>query len=325
MTELNEVESAPVGDGKTSDQILADIEAAQRQLESQNAKSETNEPEAASEPEEIKPEPADKPSETEATSNASADVPAPSGSDKAGEVDEWMKKKGFKSDDDIIRSYRNLERELHRRGKSPQAPEPFKAPVQPPVYPGQGTEYRPSVPTAGIQQLAEAYQMTPEDIQKIAQLSNDIADFKLNQRLQPLAEQFAGLKQDYEKEASFKRLERDPLFRNREVQKEMHQLAEEDPSILSIPDYPERLFDRALSRIGRKFAEGSIQGESPVRETRLGLPGGPPPTGRGSSGSPKGIPVKPPTSITGKDFKRLSVAEMEKELKKIGAFRSEEI
>lgn len=319
MTEQNVVDSAPSGEAKTSDQILADIEAAQRQLEAQPAKVET-EPESHGETDQVKAEPADKPSETEGTSETSAVAPVPVGSDKADDTEEWMKKKGFKSVDDMARSLRNLERELHRRGKVAQAPAVYP-PQQAPAFQPTAPEYRPTVPTTSIQQLAEQYQMTPEDIQKIAQLSNDIADFKLKQQLTPLMEQFTGLKRDYEKEASFKRLERDPLYQNREVQKEMHQLAEEDPSILGLPDYPERLFNIALSKIGRRFAEGSIQGESPSKDARLGLPGSPPPTGRGSTGGPKGIPLKPPSSVNQKDFKRLSVAEMEKELRKMGAFR----
>lgn len=318
MTEQNAVDSAPVGEAKTSDQILAEIEATQRQLEDQGqAKPEVKEPADASEPEQVKAEPSDKPSETEGTSESSEATSVPEGSDKAAETEEWMKKKGFKSVDDMARSLRNLERELHRRGKVPQQREAIEPPVQQPMAP----QYRPSVPTAGIQQLAEQYQMTPEDIQKIAQLSNDIADFKLNQRLQPLMEQFTGLKRDYEKEASFKRLERDPLYQNREVQKEMHQLAEEDPSILNVPDYPERLFDRALSKIGRRFAETAVRNEGSSRDVRVGIPASPPPTGRGSVGGPKGIPIKPPSSMTPRDFGKLSVAEMEKELRKMNAIR----
>jgi hypothetical protein len=324
MTEQNAVESAPVGEGKTADLILADIEAAQRQLESQGpAKPEALEPKPASEPNQVEPEPADKPSETPDASEPGEVVPAPQGSDKSGEVEELMKKKGFKTIDDIVRSYRNLERKMHGQGKGVQQP-PVNIPMAQTAYQPNPPEFRPSAPTAGLQQLADAYQMTPEDIQKIAQLSNDIADFKLRQQLTPLVEQFTGLKRDYDKDASFKRLERDPLFRNREVQLEMHQLAEEDPSVLDQPDYPERLFDRALSRIGRRFAEGSGLENSINRDSRLGLPGTPPPSGRGSAGGPKGIPLNPPTSISSKDFKRLSVAEMEKELRKKGAIHSED-
>lgn len=320
MTEDKAVESAPVADGKTSDQILEEIEAAQRELESKgSAKSDGGEPEGASGDDQVKSIAADTPSEQKEISKSSVEVPTQEGKIAVDYADEWMQKRGIKDHNSLVTFLRAKDREFHRQRNEAKKREELPPQIQRAPIP----EYRPVPPNAGINQLAEAYQMTPEDLQRLAPLVNDMAEHKFQMRVKPLEEQFFSFQREYKRDQSFKKLERDPLFQNRDVQKEMGLIAEEDPSILEQPDYPEKLFDGALARIGRRLAEGSIQRESAPKSDRLVVPETPPPSGRGSAGGPKGIPLKPPSSISGKDFRRLSVAEMEKELKRMGALRPE--
>jgi hypothetical protein len=316
------VDTAPVVEGKTADQLLQDIEQAQRELKaSAPAKVEAPEPTEPQKGDRVEPDMADKPTETVEASEPTEEVSVPEGKDKADEIDEWMQKKGFKSKEDMARSLRNLERELHRRGKVVQQEQIAPVPMAPPpqFYPQNSPS---TIPNAGLQQIADHYQMAPEDVQRVAPLAQDIADYMLRQRLGPLVEDFSRLKRDYQKEAEFKKLENDPIFQNREVLKEMHLLAEENPSILDQPDYPKVLFDESLKRIGRRFAESSTTPQNVHGLARLGIPSSPPPTGKGSSGEPKGVPLKPPSSsLTINKFNKLSSAEMEQELRKKGAFK----
>lgn len=322
MEEQNVVDSAPVEEGKTSAEILEAIEQAKGKLEAQgNAKPEAVEPtEPPQEISPVEPETTDKPVESQVTSEPEQVVPAPGEPDKAGDdVDEWMKVKGFKSIQDMARSLRNLERKLHSREKTKANEVPAYVP---PVAPPPPTYQRPmQPPNSGLNEIADLYQIPAEDIKRIAPLINDLADFQMRQRMQPLVSELTELKKVYQKDSEFKRLESDPLFQDREVLKEMHELAEADPSILERPDYPKVLFDESLKRIGRRFVEGSKTGEYAPGDQRLGITRRPPPAGRGSVGGPKGIPVRPPSSMTVDSFAKLPLAEQKKYLARHGAIK----
>lgn len=315
------VDGAPVGDGKSSDEILAEIEAAQaKQLEpkSSDDKSDGSELSETQPVSQRQQEPTDKPIEQEEDLSPSEPQAAPQGKDKADEVDEWMRKKGFKSSRDMAKSLRHLERKLHEKAKAMPRHE------DQPNY-GYQPGYRQAPVTPTVEELARRYNLPPEDFERVMPLINDAADFKIRSGVQPLLNELNALKKEMARGREMDNLKEDPAFHNREVLKEMYQIIEEEPSILEREPEPYNYaFNKALSNMGRRIIEGRAPTNDDIDETRTGIPTTPPPLGRGAASGSKGTPMRSrPNKMTQERFNSLSSADMEKYLASRGLVRNE--
>lgn len=324
----NEMDATLVAeDGKTSDQILAEINK-----QKQGPSEPNEEPKPEVEPqEESKPDvpdkQEDKSSEPAPTSDAEEVAVPQVGSDKAAE--EWMKKKGFKSTAEMARSLRNLERELSRRarGTSDRGTQIPRPAPQAPAYVPPSQSYRP--PSSMIDELAKQYNMDPEDLQRVAPLAADIARNAINQQVQPLMSEIDRLNKQVSRKAEIDSLESDPAYQNPEVQVEMYQILDADPSIFQNEPAPYKYaFEIALGNIGRRNLVGKSQGVSngdkPVASSGNSLPPKPPGTARGKSSSAASKPgISASSQINQATFASLPLAEKEKILKKAGAIVEE--
>jgi len=329
--QTEEVDSPASDDGKTSEQILKEIEEAQeRELEiKKEEKISEVEPDQETESikskEEVPSEEVGKTVEPAPDSGAKEVTVPPGESDKA--VEEWMKKKGFKSKADMARSLRNLERELHRRGKD--ASDKGALPPQPrysaPAYPSYSTMDKP--PSQVIDELAQRYDLNPDDIKKVGPMVFDIASNVMKDNVQPLIAEISRLNRKIARDTELNRLESDPHFSNPEVKMEMYKVLENNPSIFQNEPAPyEYAFTQALGNIGRRFMEGSG-----LKGTDSELPSGqkmstkPPMTAKGTSqGKGKSFGLSATKQIDPKTFASLPLAQKEKILKEVGAIVPEE-
>lgn len=305
---------APADGGKTSDEILAEIEAQKtRELAPQPEKAAT-EPE--SKPDDAPAPEADKPSQEAETSEPAEDVTAPTGKDKTVDINEWMQKKGFKSVEDMAKSLRHLEQKLSQKGRTLDENIPM-----PPAQTISTSNYRNVPPPSNLQELAESYETTPEDFKRVLKIVNDAADLKLRMAVTPLASEVQRLSSELRKKNAMEELESDPHFKNRAVMKEMYQLMESDPSVQRAPDPIKYAFEKSLQNLGRRFVEG-YETLSPDQETRSEIPSTPPPPGKSGQGSAKGARMKIATGkMTPEKFNSLSSQEMEKYLSQQGVVR----
>jgi hypothetical protein len=309
---------APAGADASSDQLLKEIEEQERQLEAEAEKS-APEPESSPKVDGEVETPADKPGQEEAASEP-PEVPAPGGSYK-GEIDEWMKKKGLKTDKEVALYLRNFDREFHRTRK--EAKERHDVPeTSPPTY--QPPQYDRPNPIIRQEELARRYNMNPEDFEKVLNLVNDASEFKFRAGLQPFMDKIQRLERDIVKEKEMARLESDPLFQNREVQYEMSRILEDDPSILGREPEPlTYAFNKGLANLGRRFVGSSNSNGNEAGDSRLKPPTTPPPAGKGTGGAVKGVSIKTSDGMTEEKFRHLSAAEQEKYLKSKGAFQKD--
>lgn len=317
------VDGAPVDGGKTSDQILAEIEAAQRQLSPKPSddKGSDLEPQTLPPGDQVEPTAADKPVEPEVASDQPEVENAPEQSDKAdAEIEGWMKKKGFKSVSDMAKSLRHLERKLHEKGRQPEQRE-----IEPRFEYQAPPQARPMVSSPSLEELAKRYNLPPEDFERVMPLINDATDLKMRMGIQPLAQEVKVLRRELARERELKSLEEDPHFHNREVLKEVYQIIENDPTILQREPEPyQYAYKEALANMGRRFVEGMTPSSENQDDTRKGLPRTPPPLGRGAASGSKGSPLKSPsTKMTQEKFNSLSSAEMEKYLASRGLMKAE--
>lgn len=330
MKEENEVGSASTIEGPTAAQILEQIKEKERELKaSASAKPEVSAPEPIQPPASDSPEPpavpsdANKPPEPAPESSAGV-VPGPEGKDKP-DWKKWIEKKGFKSTEDMVRSMRELERELHRRGTGNGANASQPAQPEPPMQP------RPSypAPSPSIEELAKRYNLDPEDFQKVAPLAADIAANQVAQRLAPVMAEMTRLNREVARGTELQGLKEDPAFSDPRVQFEMHQILEATPSILQNEPAPYRYaFNEALRSLGRRILEGSIEvgPQTPIVSGHTGMPTAPPRTaGGGGSGAPASGGVQTPGRISMDSFNRLPAAEQRKILEQMGRVKSEEV
>jgi len=319
VSDEKDVATASELTGPTAEQLLEQIKEKQRELNASKADKPADvapEPVASTEPvtPASAPEPVDtnKPAEPAPESSVGG-VPGPAGKDKP-EWKSWIEKKGFKSTEDMVRSMRELERELHRRGKA--APEEPQYVPPPPVS-------RPSyVPpaTPNIEELAKRYNLDPSDFERVAPLAADIAASQVGQQMAPLRAELNRLNRELARTSELQGLKDDPAFSDPRVQFEMHQILETTPSILQNEPAPYRFaFNEALRSMGRRILEGSMDpGPGP---TVVGSPRVPvtPPRTAGSGGSvPASGGIQQPVRISQRDFDRLPAAEQRKILDKMG-------
>lgn len=329
--ELKDVAPASEEPRQSAAQILEQIKEKQRELDTQKAAQAAQAQEPALIQDSVAPAPAlagsepNKPAEPAPESSAGA-VPGPSGDDKP-DWKKWIEKKGFKSTEDMVRSMRELERELHRRGQGqgatplPAIPGPSNTPR--PYYPPQPP------PNESVEQLAKRYNLDPEDFQKVAPLAADIASAQVGQRIAPLMAELNRLNREVARNAELQSLKEDPAFENPRVQFEMHRILESNPSIIQNEPAPWRYaFNEALRTMGRRILDGSIE---PITESKPVSGSVPyamtPPRTAGGGSAPtasQGIGIKPPERMSAEAFKRLPAAEQRKVLEKLKAVADED-
>jgi hypothetical protein len=326
-----EVGSASTLEGPTAAQIMEQIAEKQRELKaSAAAKPVAPAPEPAPIAPPVLPVPApdlpeaNKPSQAAPDSGAAA-LPGPTGNDKP-EWKTWIEKKGFKSTEDMVRSMRELERELHSRARGNGAITPPPAPPEPSYQPRQPS-YAPPAPN--LEELAKRYNMDPSDLERVAPLAADIAANHVARELTPLRAEITQLRRDNARTAEFQGLKEDPAFADPRVQFEMHQILQSNPSILQNEPAPYRFaFNEALRTMGRRILEGSYDPgpQVPPVSGLSGLPTAPPRTAGGSgagSGAPSGI--QPTGRLSQDEFNRLPAAEQRKILAKMGLVNEQEV
>jgi hypothetical protein len=336
VTEPNDVATASQIEGPTAAQILDQIKEKQRELKSQLVAKPPEIPEPAPTPDPVSPAPAAEPSDAnkpaEPVPESSAGVaPGPSGNDKP-EWKAWIEKKGFKSTEDMVRSMRELERELHRRGKGNGAdapPQAMPAPTQQPRpdYPVSGYP-SPRPAQVSEEEIAKRYNLDPEDLRRVGPLVADIAANISAQQIGPLMSQLNRVNREVARNAELQGLKEDPAFQDPRVQYEMHRILETDPSILQNEPAPYRYaFNESLRILGRRILEGSIE-TVPTGKTNSGqppYPTNPPKTaGGGSSGAPgQGAGVTSTGQISAEKFASLPSAEQRKILASLGKITPE--
>jgi len=264
-------------------------------------------------------------------------APAKAGITGNAEVDEWWEKKGFKSTEDMAQSYRELEREMHRKAAEartqgqPVTPPPVVPPANvPPYYAPVPQQWVPPMPThqapppLNVEALAKQYGLSPEDFEKVAPLANDMARSvvaaELQRVLPPLVNQMQGVNREVGRQKELVDLMADPVFKTPQVQFEMDRILKEEPNTFITQTQPIRYaYEKALTRIARANLGGSTSA------TALIIPGVVPPSsrppataggnGNGGGGAPSGTAVE----MTPEIFAGLSMAEKAEHLRSIGA------
>jgi hypothetical protein len=332
MSDENEVVAAPESTEPTAAQLLDQIKAKQRELKDQEPAKEPEsiEPEQTPEPGTSAPAPvpsySDKSTEPAKESQAGA-VPGPQGKDKP-EWKEWIEKKGFKSTEDMVRSMRNLERELTRKnmGQGANAPSPAmqaNPPMAAPVY----SQPVPATPvTVSEEEIAKRYNLDPDDLRRVGPLAADIASNIVAQRMGPIMAQINGINREVSRNAELQGLKEDPAFSNPQVQFEMHKILESDPSILGIEPAPYRYaFNEALRAMGRRILEEG-QTTSALSEVPSGrkMSVKPPVTSGGRGPAARGTPgISEPSPVNANTFASLPLAEKRKVLVQLGRLPKE--
>ena len=311
---------------KTSDQILDEI---------QNEKNKQPEPTPANAriPEPLtvpSPEPedtvkttttqTDKPSEPEVTST-SVESPVPFAEKDKAETEEWMKKKGFKSVQDMARSMWNLERKLHSKEPGPNTE------ALPPVANAPMPRQPMQPASQSVDDVAKHYGIDPEDLGKIGPIARDIAMSIVQQQLGPLTARLNASDRALSRRSAVEKLDSDPAFHDPEVIKEMHTIMESNPiGLKNNPAAMVTAFNMALTNIGRRKLEGLKQtpNDNPPT-TGDGVPKNPPPTARGTGVQRKGSPLGPGASkISPEQFNGLSLAEKDKVLRGMGVLKDDD-
>jgi hypothetical protein len=160
--------------------------------------------------------------------------------------------------------------------------------------------------------------MTPEDLERLLPLVNEVTELKLGRERQMLQSkydsQLADLTRGNKRNAEFNDLMADPLFTTPEVAFEIDQIMAENPRRLQLEPTPwTNMFKDALERIARR----NLQGKTGQEEATPNYPSTPP-KGGGKGSSPANPVPNAPGSLIDK-FKALDTAEMEKQLAQIGA------
>jgi len=306
--------------GKTSDQIMDEIQRKKKEPGDPppaKAKIEELQPAVELEPEDTvkKPvPPIDKPSEPEAPS-APVESPVPFAEKDKAATEEWMKKKGFKSVQDMARSMWNLERKLHSKEPEPNRealpPAANAPPLRQPMQPA----------SQSAEDVAKHYGIDPEDLGKIGPIAHDIAMSIVQQQLGPLTARLNASERVTSRRTAVEKLDADPAFHDPEVLKEMHTIMEGNPTNLRNDPAPMvTVFETALRNIGRRNLEGlnQIPSNSPPTDGSA-VPNGPPPTARGTGVNRTGNALGPgKNKITNQQFADLPLAGMEKVLTGMG-------
>lgn len=257
------------------------------------------------------------------------------------ELDEWLEKKGPMTLENLASSYREAEREMHRKAQEsrsasgqPVIPPPVVPPVNyPPYYApvadpswGRPPAYAPPLPPPqmSVEALAKQYGLSPEDFEKVAPLANDMARSvvaaELQRVLPPLMNQVQGVNREVGRQKELVDLMSDPVFKAPQVQFEMDRIFKEEPNTFVAQTQPIRYaYEKALTRIARANLGGS-SGQTASTASGVVPPHSKPPAtaggnGNGGGGAPSGTALE----MTPEIFAGLSMAEKTAHLIAIGA------
>lgn len=213
---------------------------------------------------------------------------------EGGSVDykEWAKKKGidWTTDSNVLAALHKSDQEFHKRRAEEKSKEAAQPPPQPPPYVPPAYNYPPtyaSPPNSLAEGIARQYNMTVEDVQRLAAFNKDFFEVAMRQERERQNKELEEFKIENQKNSVFRELSSDPVFRNPAVAIEFHnvldQMQASDPvSFEKDPLQYRRAYDKALSNIGRRNLEGK-----PIIEngSQVNIPSTPPkPLGQGSGG-----------------------------------------
>lgn len=241
------------------------------------------------------------------------------------EVTELEKKKGWKSKDDAIASYQNLEKKFHEqaqeisrlRNQQPEYPAvpPYMPPVAPQGYMPPPNPYVRQDQRAMEENMAASYGVTVDDFRKIVAIQRDIASAMNRQQAQEFNQRLEAISLQNEKTSDMAEVSSDPAFQNPDVQTEMHEILSKNPTLFGQRKPYSSALNQALANIGRKNAMRGNSGSS-------ALPTEPPraPSGNGSSFSSRKVGGIPDSRM----LNNMKPEDLEKMLKGLGAFKTYE-
>ncbi len=299
-------------EGETPEAFEARIEAKKRELDAKPVEVSTEpnlsqSPEPTIEPENVESSQVDKPSDTEPAPSSET---VPSNEDKTAKVEEYARNKGWKSQEDIIQSYRELEKKLGEKSK----PEPVQF-TPPPAY-----QPPPFVPNRNLQQVAQSYGMDPGDLERLTPLVGDMAEVIAEKKVRGLRDELQSYKRETAREKEIERLKRDPAFNSPAVIDEMSRIMG-DPRVQEQENSLTLAFQMALGNVGRKALEGTLKASEPPVN---GPSTKPPITARGTGPAVNGNGKGTATKINPANFNALPLAEKERLLKASGRFRTDD-
>lgn len=326
-----ETETSPQK-GETAEKFKDRIEETQRELKrAQKAAQNAPEPQASLTPAQVAP--------------VAPEVPPVGDPEKKPmvtgnvELDEWLAKKGPMTLENLASSYREAEREMHRKAQEartqgqPVTPAPPVPPANfPPYYPPAAPAWGPPAyapapvqPSMSVEALAKQYGLSPEDFEKVAPLANDMArsvvEAELNRRLNPLISNVQGINREVGRQKELVELMGDPAFKNPQVQFEMDRIFKEEPAnTFAAQAQPIRyVYEKALTRIARKNLGGSSGSTAPILPGEVPPNPRPPATAGGNGNGGGGAPSGTAQQMTDVAFAGLSMAEKTAYLTAIGA------
>lgn len=252
-----------------------------------------------------------------ANSNGSSPAGAPASSANPNEA-EWQRvyrEKGWKDPGDALRSYEALEREFHTRN---QQPRPQAAPVPPVQYvPVQ----QPPMMNP-VDQLARRHGIAPEDAQRLAPFTADVARAIAEDTANMIRNQYEpvvnDLRRKVQRQEDLNAVMSDPAMRNPRVQVEVSKVFLENPSVFSYEANP---YQWALGQALRNIAQESLGAYRMPEGAGAGQqPNMPPVTaggGSGNRGGGTGVP-EPNIDLAGNYFKLKTAAEKREMLAAMG-------
>lgn len=257
---------------------------------------------------------------------------------------DWAKKKGINWDtsDSVLMELRKKEQEFHAKRQADKERERQQQPQYPPYPPYAGANlYPPQAPYAStpqpmapavpseevLQNIARNYNITPEDAKRLISFNRDFFEVAIRNERQQWQQRMNDMERENQRNAVFRELSADPVFRRMDVAMEFHTVLDDmqsaDPtSFEQDPNAYRRAYDRALVNIARRNLEGQPlqEGVPPqARSNESSLPTNPPrPLGQGSGGGQ----YQNENSIDPKEFAKLPLEEKRKYLDGMGLVQS---
>lgn len=255
---------------------------------------------------------------------------------KSVDFKEWAKKKGidWTTDGSTLEALYKSDQAFHRKRAEEKAKEPIQQQPTPPPYqqpyvpqpsyapPVNGGYIPPNqIPKNVIEGIARSYNMTPEDVEKLALFNRDFFEAAMQQERRSQQARFEEFERENKKNTVFREISSDPVSRNPEVAMEFHNVLEQmqtnDPrSFEQDPNAYKRAFDIALQNIARRNLEGRPMQEGIPLEARQFTPPTTPPRPFGQSSG--GGQYQNENSIDSAEFAKLPLEEKTKVLERMG-------
>lgn len=261
-------------------------------------------------------------------------------SESQGEdVPELAKKKGWKSAEDALKSYENMEREFHKKnqelsqlknqqqGYTPpanpyyQGPPPSYAPPAP-VYAPPPYIPPPQMPPTSYEQrmteeqVAASYNLSVEDFRKVFPMIRDSIEAATRRQQAEMQQWREELVMRTEKSADMTEVAGDPAFHNPDVQEEIREIFSKNPTLFTQRRPYSTALKEALANIGRKNAMRGVSAQT------SNVPTDPPKAVGNSSSSFSGR--RNGGMPTVQEASKMTPEDLEKHLKGIRAFKTYE-